>query len=267
MTTLLLTLALTLVSQVPPELADGMRLVDEGDLAGGVASLEPALLRLAAENGPARERALGYLYLGMAQLGLDRAVAARASLREAWRLNPGARLDPMRFPPRVVKLYQEVGQEARAPGEAPNKKTRPKRTVAIAAGVGVALGAGFASLGNGSPAAPPAPVPQVSQSVGVRLFNNDDAGRVFLNGALVRQAALGEDSGLVDVSSLLASGSNEIAFELVNDHGGITYGFEVRVGDAIVFQETCGIVFRAGCENDQKFPAGVVRRFTYQLQR
>jgi hypothetical protein len=264
MTTLLLALALTVVSQADvPELTAGMRLVEQGDLAGAVASLEPALARLAAENGPERGRALGYLYLGMAQLGLEQADAARASMREAWRLNRGARLDPMRFPPRVVKLYGEVGEET----SARSKGTRPRRLVAATAGVGVALGAGLASLGGGSPAPLQTPSPPAPQAVSVRLFNNDDAGSVFVNGELVRQATLGEDSGLVDVSSRLAPGPNEIAFELVNDHGGITYGFEVRVGDAIVFQQTCGIVFRAGCENDQKFPAGVIRRFTYVLQR
>ena len=267
MTTLLLTLALTLVSQTPPELVAGMRLVEEGDLAGGAASLEPALLQLAAENGPEADRALGYLFLGMAQLGLERAEAARASLREAWRLNRGARLDPMRFPPRVVTLYHEVGQEARAQAQPQDRKRGAKRTVAFAAGAGVALGAGFASLGNGSPAAPQAPQSPAPQAVSVRLFNNDDVGRVFVSGALLRQVGLGEDTGLLDVSARLMPGVNEIAFELENAHGAISYGFEVYEGDAVVFREKCGVVFLGGCESDQRFPAGVIRRFTYTIQR
>jgi hypothetical protein len=63
----------------------------------------------------------------------------------------------------------------------------------------------------------------------------------------------------------LSSGQNELVFELINDHGAISYGFEVRVGDAIVFQETCGLVLRVGCEDDRKFPPGVVKRFEYTL--
>jgi hypothetical protein len=61
---------------------------------------------------------------------------------------------------------------------------------------------------------------------------------------------------------LLDETVNEIVFELLNDHGFITYGFEIQVGEAIVFRETCGQVFRLGCENDQKFPPGVIRRFS-----
>jgi len=90
---------------------------------------------------------------------------------------------------------------------------------------------------------------------------------VFLGGALVGEVTIGEDSGLVDVTSRLRPGPNEIVFELFNDHALITYGFEVRLGDAIVFQQTCGIVHRVGCENDTKFPPGVIRRFSHVVNR
>jgi hypothetical protein len=266
MTTVLLALALAAgASAFEPSIRDGIRQVDEGDLSAAVATLTSALERLDASKAPERERALGYVYLGMAQLGLGQTDPARASLRYAWSLNQGGRLDTKRFPPRVVKLYDEMGAEVRARAR-PAKSTRSLAVIGTAAGVG--LGAvGVAVAGGSGSGAPPAVPPPAPLPVSIRLFNNDDLGRVFVGGALLRQVGLGEDTGLIDVTSRLASGANEIAFELENAHGAISYGFEVYVGDVVVFRETCGVVFRGGCESDQRFPTGVVRRFTYSVQR
>lgn len=251
-------------SSSEPSIRDGIRQVDEGDLSAAVITLTDALGRLEAAQAPEKDRALGYVYLGMAQLGLGQTDPARASLRYAWSLNEGARLDPKLFPPRVVALYDEVGAEVRAR----SRVTKSSRSLAIlgtAAGVG--LGAVAAAAGGSSTAAPPVTPPPLPPTVSVRLFNNDDVGRVFVSGSLLRQVGLGEDTGLMDVSSRLMPGGTEIAFELENAHGAISYGFEVYVGDAVVFRETCGVVFKGGCESDQRFPAGVVRRFTYTVQR
>jgi hypothetical protein len=273
MTRLLLALALLAPPAQPGDgqalLEDGIRLVDEGDLETAVAVLSEATARLDAAD--ARERALAHLYLGMAQLGLDQAAAARDSLATAWRLNGGAALDPRRFPPRVVRLYGEAG-ESLGPSEKPDTRSRKRTLVVASATAGAALGAGLASAaaGNGSSGRPPAPGPPVAEppaAVTVRAYNCDDIGRVFLGGTLVGEVGIGEDSGLVDVTSRLRPGPNEIVFELFNDHALITYGFEVRLGDAIVFQQTCGIVHRVGCENDSKFPPGVIRRFTHVVHR
>ena len=248
-----------------PSVQAGIRQVDEGDLSAAVITLTNALSRLDAAQAPERERALGYVYLGMAQLGLGQADPARASLRYAWSLNQGARLDPKRFPPRVVRLYDEVGAEVRAHSQG-TRSTRSLAIVGTAAAVG--LGGAVAIAGGGQPtAAPPVTSPSAPMTVSVRLFNNDDVGRVFVGGSLLRQVGLGEDTGLLDVSTRLVPGGNEIAFELENAHGAISYGFEVYDGEKVVFRETCGVVFRGGCESDQRFPAGVIRRFTYTVQR
>jgi hypothetical protein len=266
MTTLALALVL-LAGPSPssePSIRDGIRQVDEGDLSAAVITLTSALNRLDAAHATDKDRAEGYVYLGMAQLGLGQNDPARASLRYAWSLNQGAPLDPKLFPPRVVSLYDEVGAEVRAR----SRVTKSSRSLAIlgtAAGVGlgaVAIAAGGSPSGA-PPVAPQAPAPAVS----VRLFNNDDVGRVFVSGSLLRQVGLGEDTGLLDVSAQLVPGGNEIAFELENAHGAISYGFEVYVGAAVVFREQCGIVFQGGCESDQRYPPGVVRRFTYTVQR
>lgn len=265
MTTAVLALVLLAgPSAYEPQVRDGIRQVDEGDLSGAVITLTNALSRLDTAQASERERALGYVYLGMAQLGLGQNDPARASLRQAWGLNQGARLDAKLFPPRVVRLYDEVGAEMRARTRG-TKSTRTLAIIGTAAGVG--LGAVAVAAGGSPSATPPATTPAAPQPVSVRLFNNDDVGRVFLGGSLLRQVGLGEDTGLLDVSAQLTAGSNEIAFELENAHGAISYGFEVYVGDAVVFRETCGVVFRGGCESDQRFPPGVVRRFTYTVQR
>jgi hypothetical protein len=259
-------LALVLLAGPSPsgtDIRDGIRQVDEGDLEAAVLTLTDALGRPEASQVPEKERALAYVYLGMAQLGLGRSDPARASLRYAWSLNQGAPLDAKRFPPRVVRLYDEVGAEVRAR----TRTTRSSRSLAIlgtAAGVG--LGA-VAIAAGGSSTPPPATPPTAAPAVNVRLFNNDDVGRVFVSGSLLRQVGLGEDTGRMDVSAQLLPGTNEIAFELENAHGAISYGFEVYVGEDVVFRETCGVVFRGGCESDQRFPPGVVRRFTYTIQR
>ena len=266
MTTLALALLLLAgpAASSEPSIRDGIRQVDEGDLSAAVVTLTNALNRLDTAQAPEKDRALGYVYLGMAQLGLGQNDPARASLRYAWSLNQGARLDPKLFPPRVVRLYDEVGAEVRARGRV-TKSSRSLAILGTAAGVGLgALAVAARGSSSGTPPVTPAtPAPVVS----VRLFNNDDVGRAFVSGSLVRQVGLGEDTGLLDVSAQLMPGVNEIAFELENAHGAISYGFEVYVGAAVVFRETCGVVFQGGCESDQRFPAGVIRRFTYTVQR
>jgi hypothetical protein len=266
MKALALVLALAAAAPSGPSMREGIRLVDEGDLQSAVTTLTTALERLDAAHAPERERALGYVYLGMAQLGLGHQDPARASLRLAYLLNQGGRLDAKRFPPRVVRLYDEVGTEVRNRNRGGTKSTRSLAIIGTGAGVGLGAVAAVVAGGSGS-SGPPATTPIAQAPVSVRLFNNDDLGRVFVGGTLLRQVGLGEDTGLVDVTSRLTAGSNEVAFELENAHGAISYGFEVYVGETVVFRETCGVVFRGGCDGDQRFPAGVVRRFTFTVQR
>src|SRR5262245_49001699 len=152
MRVLALVLALAAGAPTEPSVSEGIRLVDEGDLAQAVTTLTTALERLDASHGPEKERALGYVYLGMAQLGLGHGDPARSSLRFAFLLNQGARLDAKRFPPRVVRLYDEVGAEVRNR----NRGTKSARSLAIVGtGAGVGLGAVAAVLAGGSGDAPP----------------------------------------------------------------------------------------------------------------
>jgi hypothetical protein len=238
-------------------LRDGIALVEAGDLDQAVERLEQAIERLGPDPAREGDRSRAHLYLAMAQLGRGQAERARVHMRAAWAGRKGAKLDPQTFPPRVIALYEEVGKELRPRGAS----TKLVAGVgAAAAGAGALVGASLA--GGPPPRAAEAPRPASS----VRVFNSDDIGRVSLNGQLLFEVGLAADSGAVDITSRLRSGANEIVFELFNAHGAISYGFEVREGSAIVFQQTCGIVFRSGCEDDRKFPSGVIRHYTYTIQ-
>jgi hypothetical protein len=241
-------------------LREGIALLEAGDLDQAAQRLQDAVARLGADAARARDLGTAHLYLAMAQLGRGQADSARAHMREAWTRRKGARLDPRTFPPRVVALYDEVGAELRPP-----RKVGTKALAGVGAAGAVAGALVGASVGGSTPApaAPPAPPTLTS----VRVFNSDDVGRVSLNGEVLLEMGLGQDSGAVDISAKLSPGANELVFELLNAHGAISYGFEVRRDGAIVFQETCGLVLRGGCEDDRKFPPGVIRRYVYALAR
>jgi hypothetical protein len=240
----------------PPDLRGGIRLVEDGDLQGAVVRLEEARRALAVRGAPRRQRARVHLYLAMAHLGLGAEEQAREHMRAVWRYQPGLVLDPAEYAPLVIALHRDT----RPPAE-----RNPLPTLlglgAAASVTGVAVVGG----GGGSAAPPPAtPGPPLGPP-SLRLFNCDDDCYAYVNGAAVRHVGLGADSGPVDVRPFLRDGPNEIAFELVNLRAGIAYGFELRLGGRLVFQETCGVVFRTGCENDRRYPPGLVRRFVYTL--
>lgn len=238
-------------------LREGIALLEAGDLDQAARRLEAAVDRLGADPARARDLASAHLHLAMTQLGRGQAERARVHMREAWIRRKGAALDPRSFPPRVISLYEEVGAELRP------RRTGTKRLVAVGAAAGGAGAVAGSRLGGSEPLAA---APPVRPPTSVRVFNADDVGRVSLNGQPLFEVGLGQDSGTVDITSKLSSGANEVVFELVNVQGAISYGFEVRQGEAIVFQETCGLVFRAGCEDDRKFPAGVIRRYVYVVR-
>ena len=249
-----------------PPLRAAMKLVQDGDLERGVVALDGALRRLGPER--VAERATGHLYLGMACLGLSQASRARRHLGEAWALRAGEPLDPKLFPPRVIALYE---QNRRSPSPPPKPDTAtPASKPPVGASdasdrvlpfvAGAAAGAGALAVLEGGDS----PLP--GGELTVRVFNCDDHCRVFLNGRLMAEVGVGQDTGRIDLAGRLAdSGANVIAFDVSNAHGGISYGFEVRAGEAIVFQQLCGVAVRLGCEDDKPFPPGIARRYEYVL--
>jgi len=90
----------------------------------------------------------------------------------------------------------------------------------------------------------------------VRAYNCDDGCRVYLNGRVVVQVGLGEDSGQVEVTHSLERGTNTLAFEVINERGAISYGFEAWKGEQLAFSRICGQVLAIGCNANRDYPRG-----------
>lgn len=195
-------------AQAPPasaaqrDLATGIRAVEEGDLEAAVVALDTAIRRLKLERGSERDQATAHLYLAMAHLGLSQWERARGEMREAWRNNKGLALDPKKYPPRVIQLYEEIqreGGQAEAPpalsppkpavvptphggDQASSKKGGSKTALLVVAGGAVAAGVAVAALKGGSPAPSPSPTPLPAPptgSVSVRLTLNNQTQGTF----------------------------------------------------------------------------------------
>jgi hypothetical protein len=91
---------------------------------------------------------------------------------------------------------------------------------------------------------------QPEAKVQVRVFNVDDIASLYLNGNLILSETYLQDSGLVDITTLLLPGDNTVRMVETNLLGGWTYGFEVSVGGTPVFRSECGTASILGCENN-----------------
>ncbi len=101
----------------------------------------------------------------------------------------------------------------------------------------------------------------------LRVSGCDDGGRAYLNGKLVVDVGFNEDSNWLDITEDVAQGKDEIKFEVINKTGAITYVFQVKKNDTIVFEQACGKVKEIGCENNRAFRVGTARKFTYTIGR
>ena len=101
----------------------------------------------------------------------------------------------------------------------------------------------------------------------LRVSGCDDGGRAYLNNKLVVDVGFGEDSNWLDITEDVAQGEDEIKFEVMNRTGAITYVFQVKKNDTIIFEQACGKVKEIGCENNRAFRVGKARKFTYTIRR
>lgn len=144
-----------------PELAAGVRQVDEGDFEGAIVTLEPVVRRLGPAGG--HDAAQACLYLGIAHLALDQTQAARALIREALDHEPGLRLGADRYSPKILSAFEEARRERDAataatrsptPEKGPAKKGGHGRALLLA-GAGVATGVGVAVAASGGSSSSP----------------------------------------------------------------------------------------------------------------
>lgn len=101
----------------------------------------------------------------------------------------------------------------------------------------------------------------------VRLFNCDDGCTARLNDGPSNsneffKAGFGEDSGWIDITSVVRAGENKITFAVNNQGGAIAYGFQLRKNETMLVNESCGRVGVVGCENNRRYPVGVAREFS-----
>lgn len=80
-----------------PQVAQGVRQFEDGDLSAALETLGTAARRLSSDPAARTDLALARLYSGLACSGLGQDQAARAGFRGASTLQPGPTLDASRF--------------------------------------------------------------------------------------------------------------------------------------------------------------------------
>lgn len=99
----------------------------------------------------------------------------------------------------------------------------------------------------------------------IRVSGCDDGGKAYINGTLVVDVGFDEDSNWLDITEDLRKGRNRIRFEVKNRTGAITYVWQIKKNDSIIFERACGTVKVIGCENNRAFRVGIARSVTYLL--
>jgi hypothetical protein len=188
--------SLLLVSLAAPDLATGLRQVREGDFEGAVVTLQAVVAQL-GPNGPPRDLSQAHLYLGIAQLALDKRDEAKARFLDALKYDPQLTLSPTAFSPKVLALFAEAREE-RARTRAPESKGSGSK-VALIVGGAAAVGAGVVLATRGDEqAAPPGATEVTNARFGrpMEVCPNDSAG-VLLPINVRVDVANGGDSALV----------------------------------------------------------------------
>jgi hypothetical protein len=132
------------------ELQKGIRLVDSGDYADALLSLDAAVRQMeAAKDKDPSRLGQAHLYLGIAYIGLSHHEAARAQFAAALEQVPSLRLTPEQYPPKVIETFEAArNRQTAAPGKSKSKVVLLGVGAAAAVGVAVAAGGG----GGGSDA-------------------------------------------------------------------------------------------------------------------
>lgn len=99
----------------------------------------------------------------------------------------------------------------------------------------------------------------------IRVSGCDDGCRAFIDGTLFVDVGFDEDSNWLDISEDVAKGKREIRFKVINKTGAITYVFQVRRNNTMIYEQACGAAKIVGCENNRAFRVGIAREFTYEV--
>lgn len=130
--------------------ATGVRQVEEGDYAGAVKSLEPAIARLRGDPSRVRLLVQADIQLAIAHVALDHTAEAVQAFSEVLTLDPDLRLDEARFSPKVLHALQTAREQAARRSGAPVRKSSSGRKAAlIGGGLVVAAGATVLAVRGG----------------------------------------------------------------------------------------------------------------------
>lgn len=99
----------------------------------------------------------------------------------------------------------------------------------------------------------------------LRVSGCDDGGRAYLDNKLLVDVGFDEDSNWLDITEDVIRGKGEIRFEVINRTGAITYLFQVKKNETMVFEQGCGKAKEIGCENNRAFRVGKARQFNYTI--
>ncbi len=132
-----------------PELAAGLRQVQEGDFEGAVVTLDAVTRRLAADKSRRPDLLEAYVNLGVALIALDQRTAAKDRFRLALALDPKLELPSDRYSPKVLGAFAEARRDltAEVAARAAKEKAEAKPKGGSSKLPLVLLGAGGAAAG------------------------------------------------------------------------------------------------------------------------
>jgi hypothetical protein len=101
-----------MTAQSPPvadaDVLKGIGLVKAGDHEQALLALDLAIKNLARREPKSADIAVGHLYMGVAYVGLNQDVLAKASFKQALRQDRSLRLDPKEHPARVISTFESA---------------------------------------------------------------------------------------------------------------------------------------------------------------
>ena len=174
----------SLAQQVPseqrPTLAQGIQLVNEGDLENGLLTLDAVVRDLAVDPVQhKKDLSQGYLYRGIAFVGLAQEESAKGSFAAALLYDETLRLTEDKFPPRVIRVFEAARQGKTKsvllpPSGAVKKAGLGVAGAALIVGGLLAAGGAAVALSDSSPPAPGVTLISASPAAGSTVSVRDN---------------------------------------------------------------------------------------------
>ncbi|MGH9319983.1 MAG: tetratricopeptide repeat protein, partial [Vicinamibacteria bacterium] len=172
------------------ELERAKSLFIHGSFPQAAAALGAIVAKLEREGGGSEARTMladAHFHLGLTYFALNASDSAKESFKEVARLDPRFRVDPARYAPRIVELYEQAREESEgesrepadsgeaAPAEESNAEERSSRAERILVGAaGAGAGATLGALtAGGNETVPNASTPQDDDGDGFAAADGD----------------------------------------------------------------------------------------------